>query len=368
MKRKTFQRTFLTLEIIFFLVGITITPSIVADFSKDDGVTRVSYASPVSEDPGTLSGYVTDTAMHPIEGARVRVYFHNTSREDYSNITGYYHVTDIPICNCTKNATCSKQGFSTAWVYLSIWENTTHDFILIKNNHWLYVGGSGPENYTRIQDAINNASDGDTIFVYPGTYYEHLVINKSIFLCGQQVNSTIIDGGGNGTVVIIKATATVSGFTIQHSGQVLTYDAGIRNYDIPEFSYTFTLSGNCLRNNKNGIFIRNSHNDSITQNTFMNNEQGVCLFLSSDCDIHQNTFLNNTNQSFFTYFFLLQRFPRNHWNENYWDDWHSVLPRPIRGVKEVIYLVLRPGMVFSIPIPWINFDWHPAQEPYPTGG
>ena len=28
----------------------------------------------------------------------------------------------------------------------------------------LYVGGSGEGNYTRIQDAINDASDGDTVF------------------------------------------------------------------------------------------------------------------------------------------------------------------------------------------------------------
>ena len=32
--------------------------------------------------------------------------------------------------------------------------------------NWLYVGGSGPGNYTKIQDAIDNASDGDTLFVY----------------------------------------------------------------------------------------------------------------------------------------------------------------------------------------------------------
>jgi hypothetical protein len=31
---------------------------------------------------------------------------------------------------------------------------------------WLYVGGSGPGNYTRIQDAIDDASDGDSVFVY----------------------------------------------------------------------------------------------------------------------------------------------------------------------------------------------------------
>ena len=30
----------------------------------------------------------------------------------------------------------------------------------------LYVGGLGPNNYTIIQEAIDNASDGDTIFVY----------------------------------------------------------------------------------------------------------------------------------------------------------------------------------------------------------
>jgi hypothetical protein len=30
----------------------------------------------------------------------------------------------------------------------------------------LYVGGSGEGNYTKIQDAIDNASKGDTVFVY----------------------------------------------------------------------------------------------------------------------------------------------------------------------------------------------------------
>jgi hypothetical protein len=32
----------------------------------------------------------------------------------------------------------------------------------------LYVGGGGPGNYTKIQDAINNAINGDTIFVFSG--------------------------------------------------------------------------------------------------------------------------------------------------------------------------------------------------------
>ena len=38
----------------------------------------------------------------------------------------------------------------------------------------LYVGGTGPGNYSKIQEAIDNASDGDTIIVYSGTYVEQL--------------------------------------------------------------------------------------------------------------------------------------------------------------------------------------------------
>ena len=38
----------------------------------------------------------------------------------------------------------------------------------------LYVGGIGPENYTSIQDAVDNASEGDTIFV--SVSYTHLTL------------------------------------------------------------------------------------------------------------------------------------------------------------------------------------------------
>jgi len=57
-----------------------------------------------------------------------------------------------------------------------------------------YVGGNGPGTYTKIQEAIDDASSGDTVFVYNGTYYEHLNINKTIDLIGEDKNTTIIDG------------------------------------------------------------------------------------------------------------------------------------------------------------------------------
>ena len=33
-----------------------------------------------------------------------------------------------------------------------------------------YVGGNGSGNYTAIQDAIDHAEQGDTIYVFKGTY------------------------------------------------------------------------------------------------------------------------------------------------------------------------------------------------------
>jgi pectin methylesterase-like acyl-CoA thioesterase len=88
------------------------------------------------------------------------------------------------------------------------------------------VDDDGEADYTNIQDAIDAASDGDTVFVYSGTYHEHINIkSKSIILQGETKETTIIDGGGTSDVIKItadiKITAngvTVSGFTIKNSG------------------------------------------------------------------------------------------------------------------------------------------------------
>ena len=82
-----------------------------------------------------------------------------------------------------------------------------------------------PDDYATIQEAINNANEGDTVFVRAGTYYEHVVVNKAISLIGEDPSSTIIDGNESGTVVFITAdNVDVDGFMIQNGGE------GIRLY------------------------------------------------------------------------------------------------------------------------------------------
>ena len=63
----------------------------------------------------------------------------------------------------------------------------------------LYVGGIEPNNYTKIQDAIDDATDGDTVFVYNGTYAENININKDLTLTDTRSASTTIQAGADGT-------------------------------------------------------------------------------------------------------------------------------------------------------------------------
>ncbi len=155
------------------------------------------------------------------------------------------------------------------------------------NGKTLYVGGSGPGNYTRIQDAIDNASDGDTVFVYNGTYYEDVVVNKSISLIGEDKNTTVIIYEYEWFVVSITADyVNISGFKIQYS-----YEGD----GISVYSNNNNISNNIISYHLDGIYLKNSNHNIIMNNEFSSNWNCIYLISSEGNLIINNTLMNNSH-------------------------------------------------------------------------
>jgi parallel beta-helix repeat protein len=119
-----------------------------------------------------------------------------------------------------------------------------------------------PDDYTTIQAAIDAALPGDTVFVRKGIYRENLFIGKALSLVGEDWQHTIIDGGGRGHVVYIKAdNVKISGFTIKNSSS--------------EYPYS-------------GIYLDESHGCHVYGNNITAMYYGIRIYNSSGNHIYQN--------------------------------------------------------------------------------
>jgi parallel beta-helix repeat protein len=162
-----------------------------------------------------------------------------------------------------------------------------------------YVGGTGPNNYSRIQEAINDADEGDTVYVLDDSspYYENIVIDKKINLIGENKGTTIIDGGRCRDVIFVSADyVNISGFTIQNSGNDWI-DAGIK-LD----SDHCMITDNIIRYNEDGVYSYDLENSVISWNIIMdNNNSGINLPFSSNNVITSNIFVHNKEYSLYQY-------------------------------------------------------------------
>ena len=304
----------------------------------------------------------------------------------------------------------------------------------------LYVGGGGPGNYSKIQDAIDNASDGDTVFVYSGLYREGVItVNKSINIIGENKNTTIVDGYGHWCVFLFpyngKDNIKLSGFTIQNAKKHNKYGTGVYIYSSHHVICGNIIQGNdyvgirldrshhnhihdnifknngitvskpswsggvrCLLSNYNiiedNIFKNNSYgiqfdngdiNDisknviinsskhgirlwgtrnTIISNHIINNDNGVLLDHALKTLVANNNIYNNNKKGSFVVSGMGVIFGRNKWVNNYWG---PILPR-IKIISGILKILVGwdpiTGEGYYKKIKWIQFDWHPAQEPY----
>ena len=138
----------------------------------------------------------------------------------------------------------------------------------------LYVGGNGTGNYSTIQDAIDNASDGDTVYVFSGTYVENLEIEKTIKLIGEYKNTTLIDGSIK--LYYYASGIKVNGFTINNSialeyshNHTISNNIFIFGSIKTRYSFHNTISNNTLQ--KGNIFLKESRTNKIINNTLTSN-------------------------------------------------------------------------------------------------
>ena len=149
-------------------------------------------------------------------------------------------------------------------------------------------------NFTKIQDAINASSKGDTIIVHNGTYYENVILNKSLSLLGKGLPT--IDAEVNGSAIEIDAPGcVVRGFRCINGGSKEyphVYGYGIEVY---------STDGNVIQNNicednwGDGINLYNSSNNIVSNNTCENSHgdyivstDGIVLYESSNNTISNN--------------------------------------------------------------------------------
>jgi parallel beta-helix repeat protein len=282
----------------------------------------------------------------------------------------------------------------------------------------LYVGGTGPGNYTTIQDAIDHAANGDTVFVYNGTYYENLMIERSIKVIGEDKNTTIIDGQGKSIVIWIWSDyVKISGFTIRNHFN-FDHDRGFSGIETRYGQNFCCFSNNIILNTRIAIgFWGETKSSIVTHNTLINGKTGILLEGGSDCVVSNNS-IKNFEYGINTYyletinFFINNQFEENEhglqirlgpnsgkvyhnnfirnkrdiifWQEgpfryhtkfkpvftnNYYDNFAGIGPKKIKGRAEVFaFPIVIPFFPFLFFIPlsirWRYFEWHPTKEPF----
>ncbi len=148
--------------------------------------------------------------------------------------------------------------------------------------------GTQEHPFLKIQDGVNAASTDGVVYVLNGTYYENIVITKTIEIKGSSKGNVILDGSGSGNAVQVTAdNVTIHYFTIKNS----TY----------------------------GIRLSSSSNNTIKDNTIRDTDYGIYLGDSSNNTIYHNNFINNAQNAYET--------ENNTWDNgyssggNYWDDY-----------------------------------------------
>lgn len=154
--------------------------------------------------------------------------------------------------------------------------------------------GSLEHPFQHIGNATHVAQDGDTVFVFNGTYNEEVNITTSIQLLGENKHATIINQTETSQecgIVCAADNITISGFSICGcSGGYAT--AAIMLYG--HTSHNIITDNIIFRNNFYGIYIQGSSGNTIANNLLMYNGYGIVQGGNSSHNLYQgNTLIDD---------------------------------------------------------------------------
>jgi len=162
--------------------------------------------------------------------------------------------------------------------------------ICVNTTGWWRDGGTFNASSTPIQDAVNNATSGDTICVKDGNYHENVDVNKTLTIQSENGTANCVVTATNPDDHVFNVTAdwvNITGFTVENATGYPR--AGIY---LGEVSHCNICSNNAT-NNRFGIYLDLSSNNTLTNNTASNNVYGIHLYSSSNSTLTSNTASNN---------------------------------------------------------------------------
>ena len=148
--------------------------------------------------------------------------------------------------------------------------------------------------YNSIQASIAAFAtyQGATISVRSGTYQENIVITKPVSLISQDKDAAVTGNIlNNNLLTIVSDNVTVTGFTLQNSGN---FSSGAGGGILLDSVQNCSLTRNTVTNSYNGILINNSSNNLFKNNIIENNYFGIVLNNSSENILRGNNLNNNT--------------------------------------------------------------------------
>jgi len=144
-------------------------------------------------------------------------------------------------------------------------------------------------DFTRIQEAVDNATSGDTIIVYPGTYIENVDVNKDHLTIesenGPEVTIVHAANPDDHVFEITASNVAIIGCTAEGANALDYYKAGIHLY----YAQDCLISHTICQDNSDGIQLYYSSNNILRNNACSGNYYGLHALYSPKNTLEHNT-------------------------------------------------------------------------------